>query len=151
MRNNEDFIVIPCDCADLDHAMIYTASQFQGGDNYIVIRFPLYHENKNPLTRFNNIRKGRFEFTFNITLEAAYFPLVEYFWKISFPGKTFEYEVWDNDPHWKLYFIQSKLTLGFRLPIEKIVYYLRYGVIEYPFEIFIDKDGPSASRYEKIY
>jgi hypothetical protein len=151
MRNVEDFTVIPCDCGGLDHAVILNASNFRGKDMCLLIRYPLYLATLSPLARIKNILKRRFKFEFNIVLDAPYFPLVEYLWRISFPGKTFEYEVMENHPHWKLYFITSKLTLGFKPTAEQMFTYLYRGVLEYPFEVFIDKDGPSGSSYEKIY
>jgi hypothetical protein len=152
MRNVEDFVVVPCDCGSLDHAVIFCASNFKGRDISLLIRFPLYTKTLSPLRRIKNVLKRRFEFTFNMTVDALYFPLIEYFWRISFPGKTFEYSVLENHPHWKLYLMESKLTLKLRhMSLDQVVYYLRYGVLEYPFEIFIDEEGPSGASYEIIY
>ena len=151
MRIDNNYIVIPCDCSSLDHAVIYNSGNFGSGDPFIVIRYPLYVETINPLAIIKNIIKRRFEFSFNIVLDAPYFSMIEYLWKISFPNKIFEYEVMECDPHWKLCFIKSKLTLGFKPSLAQMVSYLWHGVLEYSFEIFIDRDGPSAARYEKIY
>ncbi len=150
MRRNDEYYVIPCDCGTFEHSVVYHVSQFENHSPYIVIRFPLYLRSINPLTRIKNVMRGKFEFEFNITLDAIYFPLVEYLWKISFPKRIFEYEVMECFPHWKIYLINSRITLRFRPSFEQVVSYLRYGVLEHAFEIFIDEDGPTPSRYEKI-
>jgi hypothetical protein len=147
MRTINDFAIVPCDCGTLDHSVVCMVTKFSNADISLLIKFPLYHKAESFLQRFKNVMRQRYKFTFNLTIDGDYFNLFQYLWKISFPDRVFEYSVMECEGHWKLCFSESEIVLKYRPTLSQLVDYFRYGVIERPLEIYIDKDGPTPNDY----